>query len=70
VVINIDPKLKRDLYSVLALEGLTLKDWFIFQADRYVATHRQPTLFVAVPPEGMYVADEPRPPRQTNSEDS
>lgn len=44
IVIEIAPDLKRDLYSVLALENLTLKDWFVAQASRYIAEHREPPL--------------------------
>lgn len=36
VVIELEPTLKRKLYSVLALESLTLKDWFIRAAESYV----------------------------------
>lgn len=36
IVIEIEPTLKRKLYSVLAMENLTLKDWFIQLAENYV----------------------------------
>lgn len=29
VVIELEPELKRQLYSILAIQGLTLKEWFI-----------------------------------------
>jgi hypothetical protein len=45
VVLEIDPQLKRKLYSVLALERKSLKDWFIGKAEEYVHTQQQPTLF-------------------------
>lgn len=41
VVIEIDPELKRELYSVLMREGLTLKDWFIQHAVGFVAEASQ-----------------------------
>ena len=44
IVIEVDPDLKRDLYSVLALEDMTLKDWFTAQANRYISDHREPRL--------------------------
>ena len=50
VVVEIDPQLKRELYAELTLEGRTLKDWFIEEAKRYVASRRQPALFAAEPP--------------------
>jgi predicted transcriptional regulator len=36
VVIEIEPDLKRRLYSTLAMESSTLKDWFIQCAESYV----------------------------------
>ena len=37
VVIEVDPTLKRRLYSALAIENSTLKDWFISTATEYLA---------------------------------
>ena len=36
VVLEIDSDLKRQLYAVLALEGKTLKQWFIEESSLYV----------------------------------
>ena len=36
IVVNIDPALKRRLYSALALDDSTLKDWFIQCAEHYI----------------------------------
>lgn len=36
VVVEIDPALKKELYRNLAIEGLTLKDWFIQSAEEYL----------------------------------
>lgn len=36
IVIEIEPALKRRLYSALAMESSTLKDWFIQCAESYV----------------------------------
>lgn len=41
IVIEVDPDLKRHLYSALAREGLTLKDWFLREARIYVAEAQQ-----------------------------
>jgi hypothetical protein len=41
IVIEIDPELKRELYSVLTREGLTLKDWFVRHAAGFVAEASQ-----------------------------
>lgn len=35
IVIEVEPALKRRLYSALALENSTLKDWFIQCAENY-----------------------------------
>ena len=37
IVIEIDPETKQQLYSMLALNGLNLKEWFLNNAD---AVHR------------------------------
>ena len=36
IVIEIEPELKRRLYSTLAMDSSTLKDWFIHCAESYV----------------------------------
>ena len=36
IVLEIDPTLKKQLYSILALENKTLKDWFIFHAEQHI----------------------------------
>lgn len=41
IVIEVDPATKRDLYSALAKDGLTLKDWFLKNTASYLANHRQ-----------------------------
>ena len=37
IVVELDPSLKRALYSVLAMENKTLKEWLIEHAQSYVA---------------------------------
>ena len=44
VVIEVDPDLKGELYAVLDLDGLTLKEWFVQRANKYVADRVQPSL--------------------------
>jgi len=36
IVLEVDPTLKKQLYSILALEQKTLKDWLIQQAEQHV----------------------------------
>jgi hypothetical protein len=39
VVILVEPQLKRRLHSRLAADGRSLKEWFVEQANIYVARH-------------------------------
>ena len=45
IVLEIDPSQKDKLYSALAKDGMTLKDWFLKQASRYLNDHSQVTFF-------------------------
>ena len=36
IVLEINPTLKKQLYSILALENKTLKDWFILHAEQHI----------------------------------
>ena len=49
IVIEIEPSLKRQLYSALAAEGSTLKDWFIINATTYLRDREQPRLLLYNP---------------------
>ena len=49
IVIEVDPHLKRELYSALASDGSTLKAWFIQAAQDYLARRQQPNLPFASP---------------------
>lgn len=42
LVIEVDPAFKRRLYSTLAIEGSTLKGWFIKAACTYIDEVEQP----------------------------
>ncbi|MDE0678804.1 MAG: hypothetical protein OXI11_01075 [Gammaproteobacteria bacterium] len=44
IVLEVDTELKRQLYSVLAAEGSTLKAWFVNAARRYLDQRAQPRL--------------------------
>jgi len=42
IVIEVEPGVKRQLYSALAIEGLTLKDWFLREVNTYLLDSKQP----------------------------
>ena len=44
IVIEVDPALKEEIYAALNRDGLTLKSWFVQQANKYVADYIQPSL--------------------------
>lgn len=44
IVIEIDPDLKQDLYSVLEKDGLNLKQWFLENARQYLKDRSQLSL--------------------------
>ena len=43
IVVDVDPALKRRLYSVLAMEDSTLKDWFIRSAEIFIDEKYKPS---------------------------
>lgn len=45
IVIEADPKLKSDLYLALAKKEMTLKEWFLKQAEEFVKNSDQIKLF-------------------------
>ena len=45
IVIEVDPRLKRDLYVELARRGMTLKAWFVLEAAGLVEAGGQLPLF-------------------------
>ena len=47
IVLEVEPSLKRRLYSALQLERTSLKDWFIARAEEYMQSQQQPGLFGA-----------------------
>jgi hypothetical protein len=50
VVLEVEPGLKQRLYSMLALEQKTLKEWFILAAEEYIRSQLQPSMFGASEP--------------------
>lgn len=44
-MIDVDPEVKRRLYSALALSGSTLKDWFLRNASTFCDESQPPQLF-------------------------
>jgi hypothetical protein len=50
IVIEVDPELKRELYSCLASDQLNLRQWFLESAQQYLATRRQLALELPVLP--------------------
>ncbi len=44
IVIEVGEAFKRRLYSVLAAQGLTLKDWFVRTAAEHIDQYEQPSL--------------------------
>jgi len=41
IVIEIEKDIKRELYSILSREGLTLKEWFLQSASTYICNKTQ-----------------------------
>ena len=46
LVIEIDPKLKDELYTALEKEGLNLKQWFLLNAEQYLKNKSQMSLLL------------------------
>jgi hypothetical protein len=44
IVVDVDPEFKKQLYSALAAQGSTLKDWFIRTGQNYCEEIHQPAL--------------------------
>jgi hypothetical protein len=50
IVIEVDPELKRELYGCLDEDQLSLRQWFLDNARRYLATRQQLSLELSVQP--------------------
>lgn len=44
IVIDIDPELKSQIYTVLTANNMTMKDWFLTQTKLLCEEHQQPSL--------------------------
>lgn len=44
IVIEVDPGVKRHLYTALARDGMSLKEWFLKSAQAYLSSADQMTL--------------------------
>lgn len=53
IVIDVEPEFKEEVYRALAVQGSTLKDWFVTKARRLCEESRQPAF--------SFVAEEPAP---------
>jgi hypothetical protein len=54
IVVDVDPEFKKQLYSALAAQRSTLKDWFIRTGCNYCEGTRQPTLLRVADNHGTY----------------
>ena len=54
IVIDVDPEFKQELYRALALQGSTLKDWFLENAHRLCDETTQPTRALAAEEQASY----------------
>lgn len=50
IVIEVDPDLKRELYSCLSSDQLSLRQWFLESARQYLATRGQLSLDLPLSP--------------------
>ncbi len=41
IVIEVEREIKRELYSALSREGMTLKEWFLKSANSYISDRTQ-----------------------------
>lgn len=48
IVIEVDPELKQQLYEALGKEQMTLKSWFLDNAEEFLATRSQMRLELAL----------------------
>jgi len=47
IIIEIDPAFKQELYEALQKENLTLKEWFLNNADKYLKNRGQLDLLLS-----------------------
>jgi hypothetical protein len=54
MVVELEPELKRRLYAALAVDGVTFKQWLIWQTEHFLSDRDQPFLFAAEPLPPLY----------------
>lgn len=50
IVIEVEPKIKQELYEVLGKEGKSLKAWFLENAEEFLSDKGQPQLLLVDSP--------------------
>lgn len=58
MVIDVEPEFKEEVYRALALQGSTLKDWFVTKARRLCEESRQPAFSFVEEERSSYAAKE------------
>lgn len=48
IVLEIEPSIKKELYDAIDKDGLTLRKWFLIEANRYLQERLQLRLFETV----------------------
>lgn len=51
IVIEVEREIKRELYSALSREGMTLKEWFLKSANSYISDRTQIPLPLLMSPD-------------------
>jgi hypothetical protein len=46
LVIEIDPSIKKELYERLGEKGLSMKEWFLINANTYLKQNKQSSLLI------------------------
>jgi hypothetical protein len=65
IVIELRPDIKRELYSALAKDGLTLKDWFLSNTNEYLRKYDSTTIGFSVSATGQNVGSSSASPRES-----
>lgn len=53
IVLEIEPELKKELYSTLAMDSMNMKQWFLKQVSLYLECHDQLQLELTVDEQKM-----------------
>jgi len=60
IVLELDPDFKKELYDALDKDRLTLREWFINEANRYLKERNQLRLFETIGRRGRAKTPEER----------